>query len=118
MVRRIHKPNSLGLKHRCKVQRSISGRSDKERMRFSCFTDTFSMRNGRWQIIDQLLVAFPDTGWVDLALEVTPGGIQPTVNGATQRRIAVPDPVDGMVGVLKFYDNVVGFRRFRAEGVR
>jgi hypothetical protein len=73
------------------------------------------MAGGRWQIMDQQVVLFPDSGWVRLSVAVDKDRVRVSVNGETLPDVRVTDPVDGRVGVLKFYDNVVGFRAFEAR---
>lgn len=71
--------------------------------------------NGRWRGLGQVIVSFPDEGWVELSVEVEGERIRPTVGGKTLDWLPLPGGLAGRVGVLKFYEDPVGFRRFRAE---
>ncbi|MGE0711146.1 MAG: protein kinase [Planctomycetota bacterium] len=69
--------------------------------------------DGRWRIIDQQLLRFPDQGWTRLSVEVEGSKVRATVG---EERLEPIDfgaqELDGRVGVLKFYDDVTGFRAF------
>ncbi len=70
-------------------------------------------RNDRWeQIGDDIAVEFENSGGTRLSVTVGHGELAATVNGKTIQAVELSDPLDGRVGVLKWYDNVVGFRNF------
>ncbi len=70
------------------------------------------MVNGRWQILDWAPTKFPDAGWTRLHITVEENSVTPRVGDTTLPRIPLSMPASGRVGVLKFYDNIVGFRDF------
>jgi hypothetical protein len=74
------------------------------------------MVGGRWHILEWAPAEFPDAGWTKLTLNVDTDSVTPRIAGKTLARIPLSVPVNGRVGVLKFYDNIVGFRDFRIRG--
>lgn len=76
------------------------------------------MVSGRWNILNWAPAEFPDAGWTQLALRVEADSVTPRIGGKDLARIPLSVPVNGRVGVLKFYDGVVGFRDFRLRGGR
>ncbi|RMG08542.1 MAG: hypothetical protein D6731_21660, partial [Planctomycetota bacterium] len=76
------------------------------------------LRDGGWELLQQERVRFPDTGWTRLEVEVEEGGFRATVQGVPAAPFATAAPLSGRVGVLKFYADVVGFRRFAWEAGR
>jgi tetratricopeptide (TPR) repeat protein len=71
---------------------------------------------GRWQHRGTHPVDFADTGWVSLKVEVRGNTVTPIVAGRRSEPVRLDRPLDGRVGLIKFYDTVARFRDFRLGG--
>src|SRR5581483_4517444 len=69
------------------------------------------MVGGKWQMRGNKVVAFPDSGFVPVALEVAGGSaVKIEIDHKPAIELALDGPLDGRVGILKFYDTVARFR--------
>lgn len=74
------------------------------------------IEDGRWQHRSTQRVEFPDTGFVSLKVELRGTDLVPIVAGKRGDTVRVDRPVDGRVGLAKYYDTVARFRAFAVEG--
>lgn len=82
------------------------------------FVRVARVADGRWQHRATLPVSFPDAGWVALRLDVRGHELTVTVDGQRLEPMRLDRPLDGRVGLVKYYDTVARWRTFTLESRR
>lgn len=71
--------------------------------------------DGRWEHRSTQRAAFPDSGWVTLAVELDGATLTPVVAGERLEPVRLERPLEGRVGLAKFYDTSARWRGFRVD---
>jgi len=78
------------------------------------FVRVARLQRGRWEHLATEPAAYGDDGRLELGVDVEPGRLSVRVDGVeVVRPLEVSGPLDGRVGVIKYYDDAVTFEDLR-----
>lgn len=79
------------------------------------FVRVARIHDGRWHHRGTQVVDFPDTGWVSLEVELRGSDLTPIVAGRRGETVRLDRPLEGRVGLAKYYDTVARWRGFAVQ---